>query len=143
MASLLPYSTVSILYKCYVRPLLEYAIPLWLFSLSSRESAVLDRLQATAARAYIRSKAKVKPNWDTSKEYLNSSCSWESLAWRRHILSLVFFQHIFYQYPSLLVQFNIRRASFSNRHPLSLILPKCGSHFSRSPLFNLPVVLPR
>ena len=34
MSSLLPFPTIHILYKCYVRPLLEYAILIWMFSLS-------------------------------------------------------------------------------------------------------------
>ena len=61
MSSLLPFPTIHLLYKCYVRPLLEYAIPIWMFSLSIPLSNTLDRLQATAARAYLASKLKCWP----------------------------------------------------------------------------------
>ena len=129
-----------ILYKCYVRPLLEYAVPVWMFSVSARGtmSTTLDKLQATAARAYLNSKLKRRPDWTTSKEDLNVLSSWESLAWRRQILGLVYFRHVFSQYPSLLSHFQLP-SSQSSRHPSSIILPKPGTFFRKSTLFSLSV----
>lgn len=138
MACLLPFSTVSLLYKCYVRPLLEYAVPVWFCSLTSSQSTILDRLQATMARAYLHSKLKHRPDWLTPKESLNYHCNWESLAWRRQILSLKYFHHLFYEFPSLLMKFNFRVSS-NPRHPTSLVLPKSGSYMCKSSLFVLAV----
>ena len=138
MARLLPFFTISLLYKAYVRPVLEYAVPIWMFALTTQQAAILDRLQATAARAFLFCKTKSRPNWMTPKQTLNELCNWESLAWRRQILSLVFFHHLFYQYPSLLLQFKLTVSS-SSRHPSLVILPRSGAHFSKSPLFLLSI----
>ena len=138
MSNFLPFPAVNLLYKCYVRPLLEYAVPVWMFSVSATMSTTLDKLQATAARAYLNSKLKRRPDWTTSKEDLNVLSSWESLAWRRQILGLVYFHHVFSQYPSLLSHFQLP-SSQSSRHPSSIILPKAGTFFRKSTLFSLSV----
>ena len=138
MSLFLPCSTISILFKSYVRPLLEYGIPVWMFSLSSIQSDTLDKLQATACRAYLLSKSKSQPSWTTPKHDLNSQCNWESLEWRRQILALAYFHHVFYAIPSLLFEFGFR-LSHSPRHPSSVILPKSGTYLAKSPLFLLSI----
>ena len=138
MAHFLSASTVSLLYKCYVRPLLEYAVPVWSFAVSHSDSLTLDRLQAVAARSYLLCKTRHPPEWETPKQILNRTCDWSSLKWRRQILSLLYFHHVFYQFPSLLIRFKFN-VSLSCRHPSSIVLPRSGAHFLKSPLFSLSV----
>ena len=64
--------------------------------------------------------------------------TWSSLKWRRQILSLLYFHHVFYQFPSLLIRFKFN-VSLSCRHPSSIVLPRSGAHFLKSPLFSLSV----
>ena len=138
MAHFLSASTVNLLYKCYVRPLLEYAVPVWSFAVSHSDSLTLDRLQAVAARSYLLCKTRHPPEWETPKQSLNRTCDWSSLKWRRQILSLLYFHHVFYQFPSLLIRFKFN-VSLSCRHPSSIVLPRSGAHFLKSPLFSLSV----
>ena len=126
------------IYKCYVRPLLEYAVPVWSFAVSHSDSLTLDRLQAVAARSYLLCKTRHPPEWETPKQILNRTCDWSSLKWRRQILSLLYFHHVFYQFPSLLIRFKFN-VSLSCRHPSSIVLPRSGAHFLKSPLFSLSV----
>ena len=93
----------------------------------------------SAARSYLMCKTRQLPTWTTSKNVLNHLCEWESLKWRREILSLVYFHHVFYQFPALLNQFSFTISS-SCRHPSSIVLPRSGTHFFKSPLFGLSVV---
>ena len=72
------------------------------------------------------------------KHAVTHLCEWESLQWRRQILSLVYFHHVFYQFPALLSQFSFTISS-SCRHPSSIVLPRSGTHFFKSPLFGLSV----
>ena len=134
MSSYLPHTTISLLYKCYVRPTLEYAVPMWTYSLSSSESSTLDKLQAAVARVYLRRKTKNPVDWSTSKHDLNVLCLWESLEWRRQILTLVYFHHVYYSYPNLLSHHRFKK-SHSPRHPTSILLPRAGSYLVKSPLF--------
>ena len=71
MSGLIPCSTLSLMYKCYVRPTVEYATPVWMFDLSSVCVNKLDKLQATAARAYLTSRNRNVPDWMTPKDDLN------------------------------------------------------------------------
>ena len=59
------------------------------------------RLYSVVGDRQSNSKLKRRPDWTTSKEDLNVLSSWESLAWRRQILGLVYFHHVFSQYPSI------------------------------------------
>ena len=59
-------------------------------------------------------------------------------AWRRQILGLFYFHHVFSQYPSLLSHFQLL-SSQSSRHTSSIILPKAGTYFRKSTLFSLSV----
>ena len=56
------------MYKCYVRPTVEYATPVWMFDLSSVCVNKLDKLQAKAARAYLTSRNRNVPDWMTPKD---------------------------------------------------------------------------
>ena len=94
----------------------------------------LDKLQATAARAYLRQRHKHTVDWFTSKVDLNSRSCWESLEWRRQILTLLYFHHLYYFYPSLLSDFHFTKSS-SSRRPSSVILPRAGPYVAKSPLF--------
>ena len=51
---------------------------------------------------------------------------------------LAVFHHVFYQFPSLLIRFKFN-VSLSCRHPSSIVLPRSGAHFLKSPLFRLSV----
>ena len=53
MSKVVPYKVLALLYKCYVRPTIEYALPVWLLALNSKQRAALDQLQATAARSFF------------------------------------------------------------------------------------------
>ena len=83
-------------------------------------------------------KTRHSPEWETPKQILNRTCDWSSLKWRRQILSLLYFHHVFYQFPSLLIRFKFN-VSLSCRHPSSIVLPRSGAHFLKSPLFRLSV----
>ena len=113
------------------------------FAFTKQQAAVLDRLQAAAARAYPFSRTKSRPNWMTPKQTLNLLHSWESLAWRRQILSLLsstiycisillfcFNLSSLYQYPSLLLQFKFTVSSSSSQRPTLVVLQRSGAHFS-------------
>ena len=124
-------------YKCYVRPTVEYATPIWMFDLSAASTNKLDKLQASAARAYLFSKTRHFPDWMTSKDALNKLCDWESLLWRRQILGLVYFHHLYHEYFTLLSDCKLVK-SRTSRHP-SLILPRSGSSFSNGFIFKFAV----
>ena len=49
---------------------------------------------------------------------------------------LAYFHHVFYQFPSLLIRFKFN-VSLSCGHPSSIVLPRSGAHFLKSPLFRL------
>ena len=74
----------------------------------------------------------------TPKEELNRLSSWESLAWRRQIFSLVYFHHLFHQCPYILSHFHFHPSQMPRR-PCSIVLPQSGSSFSKSPLFLLSI----
>ena len=128
-----PFSTRAI-----VRPTVEYATPVWSCALTSAQAITLDRLQAAAARSCLRAKTGRFPDWQTSKENLNSHRNWESIAWRRHILGLAYFHHVYYCRYSLL-HVNSFKKSRSSHHPHFLILPVAGSYISHSFLFMFAI----
>ena len=138
MSTLLPASTISLLFKSYVRPTLEYACPVWMFCLTSCQKETLNTLQASAARAYLSAKNKRKVDWMTSKHILNQPSGWESLHWRRQILALVYFHHVVHYFPSLLDTFSITRSS-SARRPFSFLLPKASLYIAKCSLFKLTI----
>jgi len=135
MSKFIPPSALTILYKCFIRPTIEYAIPIWIFKLTSAEKDTLDKLQARAARSYLHALQKPQ-DWMTAKDSLNVLAKWDSIHWRRQILSLCYFHHIYYQFPLLLEEFQFLKSN-SARRPYSLRLPKASTHFAKSFLFLL------
>ena len=75
----LPPDVCSQLYLTYVRPVLEYASPLWHGSLTSDQANNLERLQACAARTIQ------EALWMTPKSTILEQLQWPSLRWRRAI----------------------------------------------------------
>ena len=65
MARDLPLPVASILYVYYVRPVLEYASPVWHGSLREEEAMSLEQIQV--ARSLLQA------DWFTPKEELSSS----------------------------------------------------------------------
>ena len=51
----LPSSHIALLYKSYVRPAIEYAIPVWSLRITSAQLESLDVLQAKGCRQLLRS----------------------------------------------------------------------------------------
>ena len=138
MSKFLPPATTSILYKVYVRSTLEYAVPIWMFGLTAHEADTLEKLQASACRAYLSAKFNAYPDWMTPKESLFEQAGWESPAWRRHILGLTFFHHVFYCFPSLLEKFNFKVTKHSRRFHF-IVLPHVGKHMSKYFLFKYAI----
>ena len=138
MSHFLPFNVVHLLYKCYVRPAIGYAIPAWISGLKIEHINTLDKLQARVARSCLSLRSGSSIDWLTPKEELNRLCNWSSLQFRRHILCLCFFHHLYYYFPDLLTDFGFHK-SHSFRHPSSLILPKVGSHFGNSYLFRFSI----
>ena len=134
MAKVLPHTATQLLYYSYVRPTVEYATPVWMFGVLASQAEKLERLQASACRAYLTSKNKCAPEWLTPKDRLFAAANWESLCWRRHILGLTYFHHIFYCFPTLLQQFSFV-ITRNSRRSLSIILPRVGTTMSKSFLF--------
>ena len=139
MAKHLPSSAISLLFKCYVRPTVEYASSIWSSGVSVKESTTIDKLQATAARHYLLSKHKKFPDWLTPKDELNKRCGWESLLWRRQILGLAYFHHIFHTFFALFSKFNFRKSS-NPRRPTFLVFPnRAGPSFVKGFLFQYAI----
>ena len=82
MARDLPLPVASILYVYYVRPVLEYASPVWHGSLREEDAMSLERIQASVARSLLQA------DWFTPKEELFRQLGWPALRWRREITSL-------------------------------------------------------
>ena len=132
---------MSTLYKSYVRPTLEYSIPVWFYSLTVQDQDSMSMLQASGAREDLAAKLKRKPDWMTPKENLNQRAGWEAIKRRLQslqILSLCNFHHIVYTFPSVLFDFKFRFSS-SSRHPKTLVLPPTGNYFAKSFLFLIAV----
>ena len=137
MCGFLPPSALCILYKCFIRPTIEYAVPVCMSSLNAIQKSTLDKLQAKAARSYLFALGK-PPHHLTTKENLNKICQWESVQWRRQILSLCYYHHVVHQFPQLLEEFQFRK-SVSPRHPMTIRLPPASTCFSKFSLFCLSV----
>ncbi len=68
--------TLEKLYTCYIRPILEYASPVW-DNCSNELSDSLERIQYEAARLVTGATRSI------SREKLLSEAGWETLAKRR------------------------------------------------------------
>ena len=102
----LPSSHILLLYKSYVRPAIEYAIPVWSFRITSAQLESLDVLQAKVCRRLLKL-AKITFDIYESKSNLNRLCHLESLQFRRIFISLVvLFKYINF-HPEYLSRFAI------------------------------------
>lgn len=124
MSKHLSPATIMLLYKSYVRPIVEYSIPVWCFRLSSAQLSILDVLQARVCRIYLKSKKQNYHPYET-KEHLNAMCDLESLHYRRQMLSLVCLFKFIHNHPTYLHSFSIT-LSVSDRRPNKLVFHSHG-----------------
>ena len=119
MARDLPLSVASILYVYYVRPVLEYASPVWHGSLWEEDAMSLERIQASVARSFLQA------DWFTPKEELFRQLGWPALRWRREITSLTMFHKLLRSRPlsECLFQYASDTSARSRRKPFQLLLP--------------------
>ena len=85
MARTLAPEIITKLYLYYVRPVLEYASPVWHSAAPSSAAAALERIQASVARTIINA------DWMTPKDDLLKELNWPSLRWRREITGMTLF----------------------------------------------------
>ena len=114
-----------ILYKGFVRPVIEYSCTVWSFGSNKKPMTTLDQLQARFARALLKKK-KNAFDYTSSKSVLNSKCSLESLAYRRQIISLTTFHRYVFHHRDYLADFHFKITN-SERRPNKIILPKFKS----------------
>ena len=76
------------IYLSFVRPVLEYACPVWHSDINAEQSLALERVQATVARSIL------KADWRTPKSALLQRLGWPALRWRRTIISMVLFHRL-------------------------------------------------
>ena len=117
------------LFVCLVRPILEYAGPVW-DSCSKADCIRLERVQVSVARSILRMDRHVVSNADVLE-----TIGWPTLAWRRRRCKLLFFWKLLHGHgpPSLRVcvppsiddraQQNLRRKTFE--------VPKCRTEKRR------------
>ena len=121
MARDLPLPVASILYVYYVRPVLEYASPVWHGSLWEEDAMSLERIQASVARSLLQA------DWFTPKEEHFRQLGWPALRWRREITSLTMFHKLLHSRPEplseCLFQYASATSARSRRKPFQLLLP--------------------
>ena len=125
MSQQLTPSAMIILYKGFVRPVIEYSCTVWSFGSNKKPMTTLDQLQARFARALLKKK-KIAFDYTSSKSVLNSKCSLESLAYRRQIISLTTFHRYVFHHRDYLADFHFKITN-SERRPNKIILPKFKS----------------
>ena len=117
----LPLPVASILYVYSVRPVLEYASPVWHGSLREEDAMSLERIQASVARNVLQA------DWFTPKEELFRQLGWPALRWRREITSLTMFHKLLHSRPKplseCLAQYASATSARSRRHHSN-----CSSH---------------
>ena len=124
MSHYLPPTISSLLYIYHVRPIFEYASPLWHGAISAELALSLEKLQASVARAILRAP------WQTPKQQLLKALNWPSLRWRRAIASTCLFQQLIHApntLPSLskhLFPLLSSRSARNRRKPFQIALPK-------------------
>ena len=121
MSKDLPPDVIKKLYIYYVRPVMEYASPVWHGSITEEEAIAMERVQASVARCVSKSP------WSTPKETLFESLDWPSLRWRRDVASMVLFHKLLTSAPTSSFSECIPSFSSSNsvrgtRKPLQLLL---------------------
>ena len=113
-----------LLQNYHVRPIFEYASPLWHGAISAELALSLEKLQASVARAILRAP------WRTPKQQLLKALNWPSLRWRRAIASTCLFQQLIHApntLPSLskhLFPLLSSRSARNRRKPFQIALPK-------------------
>ena len=124
MSHHLPPTISSLLYIYHVRPIFEYASPLWHGAISAELALSLEKLQASVARAILRAP------WRTPKQQLLEALNWPSLRWRRAVASTCLFQQLIHApntLPSLskhLFPLLSSRSTRNRRKPFQIALPK-------------------
>ena len=120
----LPAKLTCHLYTTYVRPMMEYACPVWHSSASAVDALSLERVQASVARTILAA------DWDTPKDILFRQLDWPTLRWRRTILSMTLFHQLVYHGEGPLIEcmFQLSSATGSSiRRPHQLILGMASS----------------
>ena len=125
MSNHLNVSSIILLYKSYVRPVLEFSAPCWYPSVTKSQLRQFDLLQARIARRICR-KSQIPIEYDERKSELNKKCGLESLQFRRQTLCLVALHKIIHKFPQYLAAANLSLTS-STRRPNKLLLPKPGT----------------
>ena len=122
----LPAKLTCHLYITYVRPMMEYACPVWHSSASAVDALALERVQASVARTT----GILAADWDTPKDILFRQLDWPSLWWRRTILSMTLFHQLVHhgEGPLMECMFQLLSATGrSVRKPHQLILGMASS----------------
>ena len=88
------FEAASKSYLFYVRPVCEYASPVWHGSLRADQALYLEQIQACVARRLL-SASRL-----TSKSSLLQLLGWPSLRWRREIASMTLFHSLVHTRPS-------------------------------------------
>ena len=135
MSRTLPSDVIAKLYLHYVRPVLEYASPLWHSATPATTALAMERIQASIARTVLRA------DWMTPKDQLLQQLAWPSLRWRRTVASLAMFHKLLHMQhtplstciPPHLSELSSR----SRRKPLDVRLPPTRtSRYTKSFFFH-------
>ena len=135
MSRTLPSDVIAKLYLHYVRPVLEYASPLWHSATPATTALAMERIQASIARTVLRA------DWMTPKDQLLEQLAWPSLRWRRTVASLAMFHKLLHMQhtplstciPPHLSELSSR----SRRKPLDVRLPPTRtSRYAKSFFFH-------
>ena len=124
------------IYLSFVRPVLEYACPVWHSDINAEQSLALERVQASVARSIL------KADWRTPKSALLQRLGWPALRWRRTIISMVFFHRLLRTAGPLsecvrVFPFSSSVSGRAKRKPLQLLLqPIRSSKRLKSFFFN-------
>ena len=141
-----PPSVKSAVYKCIVRPMLEYASPVWYLH-SSGDIKQLESVQRRAARWVCGSRWNpVNRHWSKSSDHCISHLGWPSLHQRRNYFTICQVHNILNQQTAIP---SSQYFSTVNRHPsnpsaldtsISTIGPYRYSFFINSPFLwnNIP-----
>ena len=123
MSHHLPPTISSLLYIYHVRPIFQYASPLWHGAISAELALSLEKLQASVARAILGAP------WRTPKQQLLEALNWPSLRWGRAVASTCLFQQLIHApntLPSLskhLFPLLSSRSTQNRRKPFQIALP--------------------